>query len=1289
MTQSYFAKGGVLCVNSAQFSHPGDNTMTSTTSRFLRPLAACLRLLLLFLACVALAPQASAVGTWTALKNKPPKSVELVLLLTDGTVMAANYDGNAWYKLTPDIHGSYVNGKWTTLASMHDTRLYYSSDVLPDGRVFVAGGEYGTGGSKSEVYDPFTNAWTQTPQAPVNSFIDSISELLPNGNVMVGPVSPSTASTLFYNPTSNTWSVGPSVLHGQDEVAWVKLPDGSIFTIDGQRTSTERYIPASNQWIVDTTVPVAMYDGNGEVGPNFLLPNGKLFCVGGTGHTAIYTPSGTSSPGSWVVGPDVPGGNGMPDAPGAMMPSGVIVMATGPAGTLTSPTSFYEYDPVANGYTQLNGPTGTLTLNTVPYVCNMLDLPDGNILFTSNSTQLYIYTPSGAPLAAGQPTITMIAANGDGSFTLTGTLLNGICEGAAYGDDAQMATNYPIVRMTDAANNVYYARTTNWSSHGVMTGSTPVTTQFTLPLNLPAGTYSVVVVANGNASTTVSLTIPVNPDSNPTVATAAAASPSTVTGSTTNLSVLGDDDGGEANLTYTWTITTAPTGVVTPAFSVNNSNAAKNTTVTFFHAGAYSFTVTITDTQGLSATSAVNVAVNQTESSAVISPNVFSLTSGQTQQIPATANDQFGVAMSVQPIFTYALVSGGGSVNSTGRYTSPGSGTLATVSATHAAFQDTATIGVVTAPWVSTDIGPPALAGTASDSSGVFTITVGGADIFGTADDFHYVYRTLTGDGTIIARIPSIQNTDPFAKAGLMMRNSTANNDQEVMMTLTPGQGAALFARATSTGSTTDVQHTQGFAPPYWLKLVRSGNTFTGYRSPDGVTWTQHASTTVTMTNSTILVGLALCSHNAAALNTTTFDKVDLSPTVATPAAANPSTVTAATTALSVLGADADGGGESNLTYSWAATTVPPGAATPAFSINGTNAAKNTIATMSKAGAYIFTVTITDSGTLTVQSAVNVTVNQTPSSISVSPASVGLGSRGTQQFTATAKDQFGTALTTQPGFTWSLTGSGSVTTSGFYTAPFGSGTATVKATSGVTTGTGGVTVTNATPIVNTAAQATPAAPTGFSTALAVLGADSDGGGEANLSYTWVATTVPAGAPTPTFSPNGTNSAKNTTASFYQSGLYTFTATITDSGGLSTTSAVNVTVTLTPVNSWLSQKFGANAGNPAIAGLAADPDGDGLNNLLEYAFNSNPLAGEAAVFPTVEYDGVNVTITYQRNLNASDLTWQVQETTDFTSWNPASVTESILSTSGDTQTVQDAVPIGSAGLKFLRLQVSMP
>jgi hypothetical protein len=83
---------------------------------------------------------------------------------------------------------------------------------------------------------------------------------------------------------------------------------------------------------------------------------------------------------------------------------------------------------------------------------------------------------------------------------LTGTLLNGISEGAAYGDDAQMNSNYPLLRLTDGSGNVYYARTYNWSSTGVMTGTNVETTEFTLPANLPQGTYSLVVVANGIGS---------------------------------------------------------------------------------------------------------------------------------------------------------------------------------------------------------------------------------------------------------------------------------------------------------------------------------------------------------------------------------------------------------------------------------------------------------------------------------------------------------------------------------------------------------------------------------------------------------------------------------------------------------------------------------------------------------------------------------------------------------------------------------------------------------------------
>jgi hypothetical protein len=142
----------------------------------------------------------------------------------------------------------------------------------------------------------------------------------------------------------------------------------------------------------------------------------------------------------------------------------------------------------------------------------MLDLPDGtvlychieqgNLFYSSFGSQLYVYTPGGSPVAAGKPTINSITRNGDGSYHLTGTKLNGISGGAAYGDDLQMESNYPLVRLTDGSGNVIYARTYNWSSTGVQTGSAIVSTEFSSATIFP-GNYNLQVVANGIASDSV------------------------------------------------------------------------------------------------------------------------------------------------------------------------------------------------------------------------------------------------------------------------------------------------------------------------------------------------------------------------------------------------------------------------------------------------------------------------------------------------------------------------------------------------------------------------------------------------------------------------------------------------------------------------------------------------------------------------------------------------------------------------------------------------------------------
>src|SRR5665213_918697 len=128
-------------------------------------LGSCVRLSLCVTAPLAFAHAAYA-GSFTPLSHQAPGGVGTMLLLSDGTVLAqqaSGAGGNGWYKLTPDSHGSYVNGTWTTVASMHDTRLYFSSDVLPSGKVLIAGAEDGTGGSTAEIYDPVANTWTYTP----------------------------------------------------------------------------------------------------------------------------------------------------------------------------------------------------------------------------------------------------------------------------------------------------------------------------------------------------------------------------------------------------------------------------------------------------------------------------------------------------------------------------------------------------------------------------------------------------------------------------------------------------------------------------------------------------------------------------------------------------------------------------------------------------------------------------------------------------------------------------------------------------------------------------------------------------------------------------------------------------------------------------------------------------------------------------------------------------------------------------------------------------------------------
>ena len=170
----------------------------------------------------------------------------------------------------------------------------------------------------------------------------------------------------------------------------------------------------------------------------------------------------------------------------------------------------------------------------------------------------------------------------------------------------------------------------------------------------------------------------------PTVATSAAANPSPVTGTTTNLSVLGSDGGGEASLTYTWSYT-GPTGV-TYSGNTNGTNAAKNITAIFTQAGSYNFTATITNSLELTATSTVAVVVEQTLTGIVVSPAPSAVVPiGFTQQFSANATDQFGNSISSET-FSWGITGSGNAISSTGD---------ATLGSTTGSFTVTAGIGSI------------------------------------------------------------------------------------------------------------------------------------------------------------------------------------------------------------------------------------------------------------------------------------------------------------------------------------------------------------------------------------------------------------------------------------------------------------------------------------------------------------------------------------------------------------------------------------------------------------------
>lgn len=180
--------------------------------------------------------------------------------------------------------------------------------------------------------------------------------------------------------------------------------------------------------------------------------------------------------------------------------------------------------------------------------------------------------------------------------------------------------------------------------------------------------------------------------------------------------------------------------------------------------------------------------------------------------------------------------------------------------------------GALPAGWQANDVGAPALPGRASYSGGIFTLCGSGADIWGAADAFQFSYVGLSGDGEIVARVLSLDNTDVWAKAGVMIRESLDAGSKFAMTVVTPSNGAQLQYRETSGGSA-GLLPGLAMAAPVWVRLTRSGDTFSAALSTDGAGWTSVGSRTIAMA-ADVLIGLCLTSHTNAATACATFSNV-------------------------------------------------------------------------------------------------------------------------------------------------------------------------------------------------------------------------------------------------------------------------------------------------------------------------------------------------------------------------------------------------------------------------------
>ena len=384
------------------------------------------------------------------------------------------------------------------------------------------------------------NSWT--PVSPPAFFVDlyppraafaphpigdSASIVLADGTLMLEDKMSRQAALLDLGTMTWTETGTATKADMNDEEGLTLLPDGTVLTVDAYTdfafgllpaypsdpTNSELYDPATGQWAsAGSTVNTLTDPALSELGPAVLRPDGTVFAIGSQGYTAVYN----TATGQWSAGPRLPispQGNQytVQDGPGALLPNGNVLFAAsgGPisnGGRAEPPLAFFEFD----GQHLIAEPTIPNAGFEASYVPSLLVLPTGQILEADSTADVEIYTPSDTSHdPAWEPVVNDVpaAVHPGGSYTLGGIRFNGMSQASMFGDEAQNATNYPLVRITNlATHHVFYCRTHDHSSMAVASPS-PVTTHFDVPLTQELGASKLEVVANGIASSPVSISV--------------------------------------------------------------------------------------------------------------------------------------------------------------------------------------------------------------------------------------------------------------------------------------------------------------------------------------------------------------------------------------------------------------------------------------------------------------------------------------------------------------------------------------------------------------------------------------------------------------------------------------------------------------------------------------------------------------------------------------------------------------------------------------------------------------